>query len=169
MYGLVNGRKIRTKGHEKLQLLSAEEEKELVRWITRLTNQSYPPKPYTVREMAEAIRTRRVIGINDPSITRVSYPPIGKQWVSRFMQHHPNLDSIIAETIEAARIKETSSEVLQKWFNEIKSIIDEFDIQPQDIHNMDETGNSIGSINSTRVIVDKSQKSFYSTQPGRQE
>jgi O6-methylguanine-DNA--protein-cysteine methyltransferase len=43
--------------HEDQQILSAEEETELVRWITRLTTCGYPPKPYTIREMANAIRT----------------------------------------------------------------------------------------------------------------
>src|SRR5438552_6191067 len=126
------------------------------------------PKPYAVREMAEAIRTRRVIGVNDASITRVSYDAIGEQWVKRFMNRHPELESLIAEQIEAARIQETSRPVLEKWFDDVKSIIDEYNIQPRDIYNMDETGFSIGSIKATRVIVDRTQNIRYSAYPGRQ-
>jgi hypothetical protein len=50
-----------------------------------------------------------------------------------------------------------------------ESIINEFDIQPCDIYNMDETGFSIGSIKATRVIVDRTQNIRYSAYPGRQE
>ena len=64
--------------------------------------------------MVEAIQTRRVIGINDPSITCVAYDAIGEQWVKRFMTHHSELDSLIAEQVEAAQIKETSHPVLEK-------------------------------------------------------
>jgi hypothetical protein len=89
----------------------------------------YPPKPYVVKEMAEAIRTRRIIGINDPSITYVSYDAISDQWVRCFLTHHSNLQSVMAEQIEAARIKDTSRSVLERWFTDVKSIIDEFNIK----------------------------------------
>jgi len=41
-----------------MQILSAEEEKELAHWVRCLTEGGYPPKYYIVREMAETIRTR---------------------------------------------------------------------------------------------------------------
>ena len=85
------------------------------------------------------------------------------------MARHPELTSLIAEQIEAVRIKETSRPILEKWFADVKSIIDEFNIQPQDIYNMDETGFSIGSIKATRVIIDRTQNIRYSAYPGRQE
>jgi len=56
---------------------------------------------------------RLTIGINDPSITHVS-DEIGEQWVTRFMGRHFELESLIAEQIEAIRIKETSCPVLEK-------------------------------------------------------
>ena len=57
VYARASGRQTRTEANEHAQLLSLEEEKELARWIRRLTDSAYPPKPYAVREMAEAIRT----------------------------------------------------------------------------------------------------------------
>ena len=57
------------------------------------------------------------------------------------------------EQIDAARVKESSHEVFQKWFADMKSIIDEYDIQPCDVYNMDETGFSIGSIKVTHVKI----------------
>ena len=46
----------RNRAHEGDQNLSHAEEKELVRWITRLTITGYPPRYKTLREMAEEIR-----------------------------------------------------------------------------------------------------------------
>ena len=169
VYTCASGPQTRTEANEHAQLLSLEEEKELARWIRQLTDSAYPPKPYAVREMAEAIRTRRVIEVNDASIRRVHYEDIGEQWVKWFMNCHPELESLMAEQIEAARIQETSRSVLEKWFADVKSIIDENNIQPRDIYNMDETGFSIGSIKATRVIVDRTSNIRYSAYPGRQE
>ena len=59
------------------------------------------------------------------------------------------------EQIEAARVKESSHAVLQKRFDNVKSIINDYYIQPCDTYNMDETGYSIGSIKATRVVIDK--------------
>jgi len=165
----VTGRKTRPEAHEDEQILAAEEETELVRWIGRLTASGYPPKPHTLREMADTIRTRRATGINEPSAIYVSYDTLGHQWHKRFLNRHSELESIIPESIEAVRIKETSAAVIQKWFDDINYLIQTHDIQPQDTYNMDETGFSIGSIKATRVIIDKTQRSRYAAQPGRQE
>ncbi len=163
------GRKPRNQAHEDEQILTAAEEKELAQWITHLTICSYPPKPHTIKEMAEAIRTRRTLGINDASITLVQYNEIGEKWVTWFLEHHSELASIMPEQIDGARVNESSHEVFQKWFADVKSIIDEYDIQPCDIYNMDETSFSIGSIKVTCVIIDKMKNIRYSANPGRQE
>ena len=163
------GRITRNLAHEDQQILSAEEEIELAQWITRLTLCGYPPKPYTVKEMAETIRTRRTLGINDLSAAFVNYNKIGEQWVSRFLTRHPELSAVMPEQIDAARVKETSYAVLNKWFVDVESIIRDYNIQPRDIYNMDETGYSIGSIKATRVIIDKTKNIRYSAIPGRQE
>ena len=119
--------------------------------------------------MAEAIRTRRTLGINDVSATFVNYDKIGEQWVSRFLTRHPELSIVMPEQIDAARVKETSHEVLNKWVVDVESIIRDYNIQPWDIYNMDETGYSIGSIRATRGIIDKTKNIWYSAIPGRQE
>ena len=96
--------------------------KELSPWITHLSICSYPPKPHTIKEMAEAIRIRRTLGINDASITLVQYDEIGEKWVTRFLERHSELASIMPEQIDAARVKESSHEAFQKWFADVKSI-----------------------------------------------
>ena len=72
----------RNKAHEDTQLLSHAEEKELVRWITRLTTAGYPPRHATLREMADEIRKRCVW--NDSEQPELF--PISKQWTQCFLR-----------------------------------------------------------------------------------
>jgi predicted kinase len=66
LYDRVNSRKNPGNvSHESEQILSHSEEKELIRWITRLTISGYPPHYSTLREMAEEVRKWRVKQINE--------------------------------------------------------------------------------------------------------
>ena len=80
------GGKSRTEAHAWRQALTPAEEIALVRWITRITATGYPATHPMLREMAHVVRLRRVAQINDSSIELVSYPPLGKDWVQRFLQ-----------------------------------------------------------------------------------
>jgi hypothetical protein len=121
-----------------------------------------------VRYMAENIRQRRVINVNDQNNQHVHYDPIGEQWVSRFMGRHPELQTIIPRLIEASRVKDTSAEALQHWFDSVSEAIAEYNIQPENIYNMDESGFSIGTIEASKVIINKYIRERYRAQPGRQ-
>jgi len=54
--GRWKGGKSQAEGNEWQQLLSANEERALVKWITELTFNGFPPRAQTIREMAEEIR-----------------------------------------------------------------------------------------------------------------
>jgi hypothetical protein len=84
------------------------------------------------------------------------------QW---FMSYHPKLQIVIAEQIEAAHIQDTFPPVLEKWFHNIQSVIEQFNVQPGDICKMDEMGFSIDGIKATRVIIDRTQKIQYQLYP----
>lgn len=92
-----HGRKPRSQAHQNVQILSAKEEWELVRWITHLTFISDPPKRHTIKEMATTIRKRRTQGIIDPFASYAQHEEIGEQWVPRFLQRHPELVVIMSE------------------------------------------------------------------------
>ena len=85
--------------HESKQILSHAEEKELVRWITRLTISGYPPRYSTLREMAEEVRKRRVKQINENGMQLVQYDDIGADWVARFLQRHPKLAGVTLDRV----------------------------------------------------------------------
>jgi hypothetical protein len=62
-----------------------------------------------------------------------------------------------------------TKQVLKGWFEAYKSLITELKIKIHNTYNMDETGFSIGTMQSTRIIVDSSLRTHFQAHPGRQE
>ena len=65
--------------------LSATEEQSLVQWILDLDRRGFPPHIIDVRRMADALLAAR--GQDPPP------QPVGKKWVSRFIQSQPELQT----------------------------------------------------------------------------
>ena len=163
------GGKSYTEAHEEQQLLTRAEEKALAHWISAMAMAGNPVRHAFVREMAMEIRNRRIHGINDSTIELMSYLPLGSKWVQRFMQWHPYLQTTLSHMIESARLKDVLEEAVMQSFNTCMQLIEKIDIQPSDIYNVDETGNSMGTIGRSYVIVDSMKRTHYQAQPRRQE
>src|SRR5271169_1719924 len=162
------GKKPRNQAHEDDQNLTHVEEKELVRWITRLTISGYAPGYETLRRLAEIIRERRVKTDGREVQVKV-YDKISKEWVPRFIQRHPELAGVRLRSIDTARIKAASSEQLQSWFDKLEKVLAEFNIKPENIYNMDESGFAIGEKEAGRVIINSRIRQKFQAKPGRQE
>lgn len=134
------GGKSRAEARECQQLLSRAEEKALIVWITMMAATGNPVSHAFIREMAEEIRRKRVCDVNDENIEHVSYPPIGQQWVQRFLQRYPFMKTCLSKAIEAARIKDMSSSLVLEFFEVLVNLIETYNIRLEDIYNMDETG-----------------------------
>jgi len=115
------------------QSLSPVEEKALVQWIKLSAALGHPVTHPFLRELAEEIRKPRIESEN------LNASPLGQDWTKRFMRRNPDLKTTIASSIEIQR-KEVTKEQLDKWFAEFKRVIDENDILPENVYNMDETG-----------------------------
>lgn len=163
------GSNSRVQGRESAQLLSLAEEKVLVKWISRLSIAGYPPRHALVEEMAEEVRLRRARRVNDASIELVRYPPIGKEWIQRFLQRHPLLHTTPARQIQSARLQNATFEALFRWFNAIETQFTEQEYDYGNVYNMDETGFGVETSQTNRVIVDSSQRTSWKAIPGRQE
>jgi hypothetical protein len=165
----LDGKVARNQAHEELMHLSKVEEAELVHWITTLTQRGYAPRYRTVRELAEIIRNQRVRGVNDDYIQLVNYDSIGRDWVARFLSRHPELESARRKCIEAARIKDVSVERLTKWFDDLRRVIEEHNIESKNIYNMDESGFAIGDVEDSQRIINVTIRQQFQAKPGRQE
>jgi DDE superfamily endonuclease len=119
--------------------------------------------------MAEHLHDTRAQRENEITISLLSPLKFGDSWVQRFLHRHPELETAISCTIESSRIKETSKEAINKWFDELMEVIKEYRIEIENMYNMDETGFSIGNIQGAYVVVNKELQTKYQVHPGRQE
>ena len=90
----LSGKPPHNKAHENHQLLTHAEEKELVRWITRLTITGYPPQHATLIEMADVIQRKRNPSHLASNRHTTNLKTIGSQWIRRFLQRHSELSSV---------------------------------------------------------------------------
>lgn len=163
------GRKARAQAHETAQLLSNAEEKTLARWITRLTSTGFPATPALVIEMAEEIQAGRIKLASPQNTTPTQLPPIGHEWLYRFLNRYPTLKGTYSRQLETLRHQEATFEKISQWFSAFQSRFNEQNYELQNVYNMDETGFAVGTTQSTRIIVDSTQKSNWKVTPGKQE
>jgi len=164
----LKGRPTRRKAHEVHQKLAHVEEKELARAVRLATIAGKPLLPEAIREMGEGLMKRRVKGVNENGVVLVEYEPLGKRWPGRFIKRQKELHTERTKKIEAVR-QEVKIEDLKTWFEELERVVQEYDILPKNIYNMDETGFNIGDYEARNVVVDTSVQSHYQAQSGRQE
>jgi hypothetical protein len=154
---------------EKQQVLSHAEEKELVQWITHLTITGYSPQYKTLLEIAKEIRKRRIREINDQASINIKYSPIEKDWVIRFLHRHSKLACIVTRKTDASRVKAATPEAIAKFFEDLKHVIKEYNIIPENKYNMDESSYAMGEIEAFKCIIDSQIRQRLQAKPGRQE
>jgi len=160
------GRISRSTAHEMQHILTKPEEKTLVRWITHLTNTGFPASPALVIQMAEEIRHNRYqISKTPPSYTK----PIGKSWLDRFRNRHPEIKGVWARQLEGVRHKAMGIEAIKTWFEAVEELYLQHQYPPERIFNMDESGFAVGESQSSRVLVNVREQSSWKVVSGRQE
>jgi hypothetical protein len=160
----LNGGKTTAESREPVQHLSIAQEKALVDWITRLQRHGHPSRRSHIRQLAQ-----EVLNTHHQNSNLAAPPTITDTWVQRFLYRHSELRVVKGRTMERARAKEVTKSAMSEWFEQLESVIDEFDILPENMYNVDETGFSIGTIKSAHVVVNKAEQFQSVIHPGRQE
>ena len=117
-------------------------------WILDLETQGHAPTFTTIRELVAVV-----------SKASGGTGKVGKNWVPRFIQRHPEIHSKVGKKIDAKRVKSTTSEVLESWFQEFKTVKERYNIQWKNSYNMDEVGVALG-VYSNQTTVGTSNTSF---------
>ena len=91
----------------------------------------------------------------------ISSLKIGDSWIQCFLHRYLELEIAINCIIESSRLKETSKEAINLWFDDLTEIIEEHQIEMENIYNMDETGFSIGNIKETYIMINKKLQTKY--------
>jgi hypothetical protein len=111
------------------RLLSTEQSRELINWIKRLTERGLPPTNSMLENFA------REISGKDP----------GKNWASRWLK--ANSDKVISrysKGLDSDRKKANSAYKYKLYFEFIGRKIEQYNLTPDQIYNMDEKGFMLG-------------------------
>jgi hypothetical protein len=120
--------------------LHPEHEAELVRYIKTLTERRLPPTRTIVQQFASELAGK----------------PVSESWVSRFLRRHPNhLISRSGKAMAKERTKADSGAKYSLYFKLLHEKIEEYNVQPIHIFNMDEKGFQLGRVGRTNRIFDK--------------
>ncbi|KAI1522799.1 DDE-1 domain containing protein [Pyrenophora tritici-repentis] len=80
-------------------------------------------------------------------------PPIGKNWISRWLARNPDCRRKKQKKQEIKRLAANTVEVYERHFAALKRAIDEYAIQPGDLYIMDETDIRMGAGGQQYVIT----------------
>ncbi|KNG48771.1 pogo transposable [Stemphylium lycopersici] len=120
--------------------LHPEREAELVRYIETLTERRLPPTKVIVQQFASQLAGK----------------PVSETWVKRFLRRHPNhLISRSGKAMAKERTKADSGPKYSLYFKLLHKKIEEYNVQPIHIFNMDEKGFQLGRVGRTNRVFDK--------------
>ncbi|KFY94808.1 hypothetical protein V500_03047 [Pseudogymnoascus sp. VKM F-4518 (FW-2643)] len=104
----------------------------LLKWIKQLTISGYAPSYLTLREIVDELRTNQSFisqdALHDASqsqLNRLSQLQLGKEWVSRFIKRHEQLQVVFGRRIESLRMDGATKPMLTAWFDAYKKIVHE--------------------------------------------
>ena len=101
----LKGQLPRAHAREPQQLLSNQQEGLLKQWILDLEAQGHAPTFTAIRELAAIVSTNS----GGPK-------KVGHNWISRFLQRHPEIHSKVGKKIQAQRLDTTTLEAIEAWF-----------------------------------------------------
>ena len=162
----INGAQERHIAHEDDERLTNGEERALLAWILRLQVWGWPARVEQVGFMAEELC--KVKG---------NYQPIGKNWPQKFMTRYPEIKTVNIPPLDKERAMAQDPEILAGWFDLYLYLKTTYEVNKEDIYNIDEKGFIIGVIAKLRVMLNKyemingkkKRRNAYITQYGNRE
>jgi hypothetical protein len=147
------GGKNRHEAHVHEQLLSEAQEEILVKWIKVQGRRGIPMTYSSVAQSANAILGKKV----------------GESWPKRFCKRHPDLKMKMTTGLEKARAKALNQFAINEFFDMLTNVMEEFNILPENIYNMDEKGIQLGIGAKITAMIDRNQQTAYSIEDGNRE
>ncbi|EED19172.1 F-box domain protein [Talaromyces stipitatus ATCC 10500] len=126
--------------YDNQRLLNDHQSKKLIQWIEILCEKGLPPTPYMIANFAHEITGRNP----------------GKNWASRWLNKHPNaLVSRYSTGIDRNRKRADCAWSYALYFELISRKIEQYNLQPNQIYNMDEKGFAIGIMTSQKRVFSR--------------
>ena len=162
------GRQTRRKAHEKEQLLSAAAEEAIVKWILKLDDWGFPPRLDRLWEKVNVLAKVEDSGRYDQA-TGTPPPHIGRNWITQFLDRHPELAARYAWRIDRQRVRANNPLTIKDHFRKLAALIRTHNIKPNAISNVDEKGFLLGQTAKAKVIGRRGKKNPYVKQHGSRE
>jgi hypothetical protein len=141
-----------------VEKMTRAQEEELTRALIELDERGFGATRALVEEMANTILA------NDDK------PPIGKNWVYRFIKRTPALKMTRSRPYDYLRALCENPEAITKWFDVVATQKAKYAIHEDDIYNFDETGFMMGKIQPTMIVTGTERKrQAKKIQPGNRE
>jgi hypothetical protein len=149
-----HGRRSRGKKAASQQYLAPLEEKAVVDFLLRMSNNGYPVRVKALPYFALVIRRQRSFNFQAPAADETIRPP-GKNWAQAFYKRHPGLKARRVKALDWNRHEKNIYDKVTHWFTLIGKELDDPTILPENVYNMDETGVLLSVLSSLKVLVDK--------------
>ena len=148
-------------------VLTYEEERILVKWITFMGEKHFPVNKEQLLDSVQKIIFEKKLD----SCPFTNNRP-GKKWYSSFLKRHPDLSERTAQNLSKARDEVTEDDIL-RWFAVIKGYLDSKDLlevinNPERIFNTDESAFYLQP-KAGRVLVRKGEKNVYTASGDEKE
>ncbi|KAG9188192.1 hypothetical protein G6011_02115 [Alternaria panax] len=120
--------------------LHPQHEAELVRYIETLTERRLPPTRTMIQQFASQLAGK----------------PVSESWVSRYLRRHPNhLISRSGKAMAKEHTKADSGAKYNLYFKLLHEKMEEYNVQPTHIFNMDEKGFQLSRVSNTKRIFSR--------------
>ena len=146
----LNLHKTRQEAHTEQQFLSPAQESTLVRWLRYLGRSARPVCKQGIRARAQQLHPDNKM----PS----------RNWVQLFLDRHPKIVLSSATGLDPKRARAFNEPVVNRFFNELTKLVEEFDIPAENIYNMDEKGCGRGGgkkSSQRKYVYSKKQQAWY--------
>lgn len=147
------GGKSRREAHVGEQLLTEAQEEILAKWVKIQGRRGIPMTYASVMQCASAISGKQT----------------GGSWPKRFCKRHPNLKMKRTTGLEKARAKALNQFAVNGFFDMLTDVMQEFNILPENLYNMDEKGLQLGIGARITAMIDRDQQTVYSIEDGNRE
>jgi hypothetical protein len=129
-------------GYLNQQALGQQQELELIRYITKLTERGLPPTREMIRNFS----------------SEVAHQQLSNRWVTRFINRHEIcLISKWTSAMDCTRHLADSESKYHLYFKLLHQKITQYHLEARDIYNMDEKGFLIGLIGRSKRIFSRRQ------------
>ena len=138
------GRQPRGQEEVKHARLTRYQEEVLAKYIQNTQLQYAPVNRAQLHVVAEMLAQ-----LNEPNAR------LGKNWLSRFLDRHPDLKTARNRGLDSKRITAASPSQIEGWFAHVDDVVQRFNIHPQDRWNMDEIGYQLSHSQNELVVFDR--------------